>query len=189
MLVNDYNEISHTAEYLYKVFQHGTCHMIVFGDGVHWRLICLDGRSKTAYCLDPYGHEGPVSFHSDKACQVLQALGDLLQGQHGWQVQVTRTPWQGRSDGHSCGMWVIWLSEKFMMYVATEVPNPDFEVWASIERPLQADLRARYHDLYYERHPAHMHTPRPTSGKCINFIHKKGLEMTFAKAICSSQGQ
>ena len=155
LLVGNQHGISHTSNYLMKVMREGKCHMLIFSDQVHWRVLLLDGRSKVAYCVDPYGNQGPVSFMSSRARQVLHALQDMLGGRAGWRIQVTHNPWQQSNDGHSCGMWVIWLCERFMEHVATCTVGSDFESWAAQERPCQKDLRARYHDMYHDHHSAH----------------------------------
>lgn len=151
ILSGDNHGISHTSRYLMKVMHEGKCHMLIFSDQVHWRVILLDGRTKVAYCAEPYGNAGPVSFSSSQPQQVLQALRVMLSERAGWKVQVTCNPWQQSNDGHSCGMWVIWICEKFMHFVATCATDSDFQTWATRERPCQKDLRSRYHDMYNEQ--------------------------------------
>ena len=155
-LLNDHqNEVSHLFKYLVKVFQECMCHVTMFSDGVHWRAVLFDGRTRVAYCVDPYGNQGPVSFQSRQPQRVLIALRSLLSSKASWRVQVTSTAWQRSNDGHSCGMWIIWLCEKFMKFVINGDSNVDFEAWAAHERPCQAALRARYHDLYYAQNASH----------------------------------
>ena len=160
LLNGESNEISHTSKYLMRVMHEGKCNMLKFSDQVHWRVVLLDGRPKVAYCVYPYGNEGPVSFMSSRAQQVLHALQDMLRGRANWRIQITHSPWQQSSDGHSCGMWIIWLCGKFMENVATCTVDSDFESWVAQERPCQKSLRARYHNMHHDHHVTDQGRPR-----------------------------
>ncbi len=92
--------ISHQHEYLHEVSHHGKSHSVIFGDNVHWRVVCLDGRRKIAYCIDPYGNQGGLSFRSREANVVLNALKAMLNQRTGWTIRVTANGWQSASDGH-----------------------------------------------------------------------------------------
>ncbi len=120
--------ISHQHEYLHAVFHHGSTHSMIFGDNVHWRVVCLDGRQKVAYCIDPYGNQGCLSFRSRQANVVMNALKAMLNQRTGWTIRVTVHGWQSPSDGHSCGMWAVWLSHKFMQFATgDQIQDTDFE--------------------------------------------------------------
>ena len=105
--------ISHQHGYLHEVFHHRKTHSVIFGDNVHWRVVCLDGRRKIAYCIDPYGDQGCLSFRPREANVVMNALKAMLHQRTGWTIQVTVHGCQSASDGHSCGMWAVWLAHKF----------------------------------------------------------------------------
>ena len=179
ILSGDRCEVSHTSEYLTRVLHDHKCHAVMFGDHIHWRVILLDGRSKIAYCMDPYGNEGPLSFLSRQPQQVLSALEAMLSGRHGWSIRITQTPWQHWSDSHSCGMWVIWLCEMFMKFVAQGEEGSDFETWAAsnAEIPSQQALRAKYYDMYYGQNGSRP-TRRQGSTRRSSSLHIKAIEKT-----------
>ena len=122
---------------------------------MHWRVLCMDGQARKAYCIYPYGDKASISFYSRSARSVLQTLQVVLaeQGSSEWTLQVTTHPWQNSCDGHSCGIWVAWLCERFMQFVTDRPEESDFERWASAQYPNQSALRARYHDMYHQQHP------------------------------------
>ena len=148
-------QVCHQNESMFQVLNHAKSHMMIFGDDVHWRVICMDGQARKVYCIDPYGDKASISFYSRSARSVLQTLQDVLaeQGSSEWTLQVTTHPWQNSCDGHSCGIWVAWLCERFMQFVTDRPEEPDFERWASAQYSIQSALRARYHDMYYQQHP------------------------------------
>lgn len=112
--------------------------MTFFGHLIHWRVILFDGRDRVAYCVDPYGDKGPVCFNSSRPQQVLRALQAIMRVRLGWRLEVCANQWQLGNDGHSCGIWVIWLCkklEKFTHFVTTCDIGSDFESWATLEAP------------------------------------------------------
>ena len=97
------SEVSHLSKYLVKVLHECMCHVTMFSDGVHWRAFFFDGRTRVAYCVDPYGNQGPVSFQSRQPQRVLIALRRRKEeGGGGNSLRSYSQQWPMRTDLSSC---------------------------------------------------------------------------------------
>ena len=112
---------------LFAALHCGVASSLVFTDNMHWRCICLDPIRQQVLCIDPYGYGNPsVSFRRD----VRGAFERVIQQScPSWTVDETRLAMQPGSDGHSCGIWAIWINDEWMKYVQAGLPAPGFEAW------------------------------------------------------------
>jgi hypothetical protein len=92
------------------LFRDGPCPAIVVGDGIHWRIILTDARSQTVAFIGPFGS----GFLQD----IIKAIRTLYDNdQPGrWQYKEWTTRLQQRGDTWNCGIWAIWIQEKWMQY-------------------------------------------------------------------------
>ncbi len=82
--------------------------MIVLGDDTHWRLLMIDGPNKRMYTYDPLGTSFPGQVQ-----QTLHRLTEKTRSQWTWY----NNSWKYQQDGHSCGVWVIFMATMWIDYI------------------------------------------------------------------------
>ena len=84
-------------------------------------------------------HQTNVSF----VCNADDGKHQML-----WQYEVLDCPVQ--TDGHDCGIWAIWFSEKWLQFMTANVGEFTFDEWIlphAQNAPTGAQLRLHYHTL------------------------------------------
>ena len=97
----------------------GPCPAIVVGDGVHFRNVLINSRTKTVSLVDPMGS----GFSSDVKASIIDLYNKDNTG--GWKISEWRVRMQ--HDSYSCGIWAIWIHEKWMQYWMLENTHITFE--------------------------------------------------------------
>ena len=114
---------------------------IVVGDDIHWRIILADARSQTVAFIDPFGS----GFLQDIIAAIKTFYDNEQPGR--WRYKVWTTRLQQRGDTWNCGIWSIWIQEKWMQYWSQNEVISTFESWFQDNRTIPAgqDLREHYH--------------------------------------------
>lgn len=160
--------VTDTMSAIIAALHCGVASSLIFTDNIHWRCIHFDPVRKKILCNDPYGNGNPsIRFRQD----VSGALQRLTQVWcQSWTVQETALVMQHRSDGHSCGVWVVWMADEWMKYVQAGLPDPGFEGWLHLQmdsshvagsQPKQSSLRIYYGQLIAETAPMDPVATRP----------------------------
>ena len=120
----------------------GPCPAIVVGDGIHWRIILTDARSQTVAFIDPFGS----GFLQDIVTAIKTFYDNERPGR--WQYKEWTTRLQQRGDTWNCGVWAIWIQEKWMQYWSQNEVTSTFESWFQDNNrtiPAGQGLREHYH--------------------------------------------
>ena len=124
----------------------GPCPSIVFGDHVHWRVICINSRDKTVYFIDPFGSGFP---------QPTQTLVQNFYNQDA-ENKCTFKTWNHRmqQDTYNCGIWAIWFMEQWMQYWCERQADVSFESLCieNAQGKSGTLLRQHYHDIILQGH-------------------------------------
>ena len=129
----------------------GVASSIVFSDNSHWRCIHFDPVRRKVLCIDPYGNGNPdICLSQDLKAATKDMLGQWCLA---WTVEETQLIMQHRSDGHSYGVWTIWLTDEWMQFVQAGLPSPGFEQWLSqkAEIPLSSGQLPKQRERERER--------------------------------------
>ena len=115
---------------------------ITFGENVYWKVMLVNARRKHVDFVDPFG---TGFLHS-----VRTSIQDFYQRNNtgtwtftGWTKRL-----QPRGDTWNCGMWAIWIQEKWMQYWSRTEATEAFADWLrqDINRiPQGQNLRKHYH--------------------------------------------
>ncbi len=122
--------------------RNGPSPAIVVGDGIHWRIILTDARSQTVAFIDPFG--------SGLLQDIIAAIKTFYDNEQPgrWQYKEWTTRLQQRGDTWICGIWAIWIQEKWMQYWSQNEVTNTFESWFQDNNrtvPAGQDLREHYH--------------------------------------------
>ena len=87
----------------------GPCPSIVFGDNLHFRIICVNAETSTIDLVDPFGHGFPM--------EVKRQVQDFYD-KHGQEGKWTYKTWSHtlQTDDYNCGIWSIWVTGEWMQY-------------------------------------------------------------------------
>ena len=96
---------------------------IVVGDNIHRRIILTDSRSQTVAFIDPFGS----GFLRDIIAAIKTFHDNVQPGR--WRYTEWTTRLQQRGDTWSCGLWAIWMQEKWMQYWSQNEVTNTFESW------------------------------------------------------------
>lgn len=123
---------------------HGTMNpSFVIGDGIHWRIVCIDATRRVIYTVDPFGSlSGFPQRLGDKLLDAFEPCGK-------WKVQNSRVPLQQSNDGANCGVWAIYTTLMWEEFLANleggETRECDFTTFLRKQtRPKVTKLRAQY---------------------------------------------
>ena len=122
--------------------KNGPSPAIVVGDDIHWRIILADARSQTVAFIDPFGS----GFLQDIVAAIKTFYDNEQPGR--WQYKEWTTRLQQRGDTWNCGIWAIWIQEKWMQYWSQNEVTSTFESWFQDNNgtiPAGQDLREHYH--------------------------------------------
>ena len=144
----------------------GSCPAIVVGDDEHWRVICIDSRQQQVHYIDPFGSgflptikSALMNFYNkDRA-----ANWDHLEWTHKLQ-----------HDGHNCGIWAIWIMEKWMQYWSQGGILHSFEDWCIphlVPAPNGQRLRQHYWSLMKQAQ-----RPGPNGQSAQAMAHERALK-------------
>ena len=115
---------------------------IVVGDDIHWRIILTDARSQTVAFVYPFGS----GFLQDIIAAIKTFYDNEQAGR--WRYKQWTTRLQRRGDTWNCGIWAIWIQEKWMQYWSQIEVTNTFESWSQDNNrtiPNGQDLRKHYH--------------------------------------------
>ncbi len=115
---------------------------ITIGDNIHWRVILINARRKLVDFVDPFGTGFPRS--------VKASVQEFYQ--RGNTGTWTFTEWtkrlQPRGDTWNCGIWAIWIQEKWMQYWSQTEATEAFADWLEHDIDMIPEgqaLRQHYH--------------------------------------------
>lgn len=119
----------------------GPCPAIMFGDNQHFRNVLINSRTKSVSLVDPMGS----GFLDNVKASITNLYSKDTTGD--WSI----TEWKVRlqHDSYSCGVWAMWIHEKWMQYWMQEDANISFEDWFSQQVqdiPPASSLREHYYD-------------------------------------------
>ena len=115
---------------------------IVVGDDIHWRIILTDARLQTVAFIDPFGG----GFLQDIIAAINTFYNNEQPGR--WRYKEWTTRLQQRGDTWNCGIWAIWIQEKWMQYWSQIEVTNTFESWFQDNNgtiPHGRDLGKHYH--------------------------------------------
>ena len=115
---------SNFPEVLHQSLQsHGPCPAIIVGDHQHWRVICIDAEHKVVNYIDPLGTTFPP--------RIKEMLTGFCTSDP--QTQWTHMQWEYnlQKDNHNCGIWAIWLIERWMQYWNLQQRQHSFAQWCT----------------------------------------------------------
>ena len=98
----------------------GPCPSIVIGDNLHFRNICINAKTSTIDFVDPFGHGFPTEIR-----QLVQDFYDMHAGKSRWTYRTWSHIMQ--TDNYNCGIWSIWVMEKWMQYWSQDSISTTFE--------------------------------------------------------------
>ncbi len=126
--------VSDTITAIVAALHCGVATNVIFSDNAHWRCIHFDPVRQQILCMDPYGNGNTnIKFRQD----VKRALERVVAGWcPSWTVRETTLRMQHMTDGHSCGIWVIWMADEWLQYLHAGLANMEFEDW--LQRKLNA---------------------------------------------------
>ena len=82
----------------------GTCPGVVFSDNSHFQVVLMNTVSKMVTLLDPFGFTTPVR----------DTDGTFFEGDSSgsWTYRTQNL----QTDIWNCGIWAIWVTERWMQY-------------------------------------------------------------------------
>ena len=121
----------------------GPCPAIVTGDGSHFRVLLTNALAKSVSLIDPFGH----GFSQEVKASII----DLYSRDKSGRWTVTERTVKLQYDSCNCGIWAIWMQERWMQYWSQDQVATSFEAWinptqSSASIPSARNLRAHYHD-------------------------------------------
>lgn len=137
-------EASNEAEQLLReAFERGgPSPAFVLGIGLHFKNVLFNARLKQVSLIDPLGHDFPRSVQD-----AIMRLGE--QDKMG-QWKYTQWNVKLQHDNGNCGIWAIWIHEKWMQYWQQDDVSESFEEWFQRNNqvvPEASGLRKHYHHL------------------------------------------
>ncbi len=115
---------------------------ITFGDNIHWRVMLINARRKHVDFADCFG---AGFLHSVRtSVQVFYKKDNTGT----WTFTEWTKRLQPRGDTWNCGLWAIWIQEKWMQYWSQTEATEAFADWLrqDIDRiPQGQNLRKHYH--------------------------------------------
>ena len=114
---------------------------ITFGDNIHWRVMLINAKTKHVDLIDPFGtgflhtvRTGVQNFYKrDKTGT--------------WTFTEWATRLQPTEDTWNCGIWAIWIQEKWMQFWSQTGETAAFADWLGHDTdmsPKGQDLRQHY---------------------------------------------
>ena len=96
---------------------------ITFGDNIHWRVMLINARRKHVDFVDPFG---AGFLHS-----VRTSVQDFCKKDNigTWTFTEWTKRLQPRGDTWNCGIWAIWIQEKWMQYWSQTEATEAFADW------------------------------------------------------------
>lgn len=119
----------------------GPCPAIVIGDGSHFRIVLINASAKSVSLIDPFGHGIPE--------EVKAGIIDLYKRDKSGRWTFIEWGEKLQYDSCNCGIWAIWLLERWMQYWSQHQITTSFEAWLNPTQnsiPHARNLRKYYHD-------------------------------------------
>ncbi|KAL3155044.1 hypothetical protein ABBQ38_011564 [Trebouxia sp. C0009 RCD-2024] len=120
----------------------GPCPAVVVGDDTHFRTVFINARTKSVSLVDPFGH----GFSEEIKDGIMDLYSKDKSGTwsfNEWKVEL-------QHDSYNCGVWAIWMHEKWMQYWLQDQISVSFETWFAQTNqdaiPSASSLRERYYD-------------------------------------------
>jgi len=115
---------------------------IVFRDNTHWRVMLINAKRKHADFIDPFG---TGFLHSVRTS--IQSFFTRDKSGTGTFTEWTKRL-QARGDSWKCGVWAIYIQEKWMQYWSQTEATEAFADWLQQDVdmiPEGQDFRQHYH--------------------------------------------
>ena len=112
---------------------------ITIGDNIHWRVMLINARRKHVDFVDPFG----TGFLHSVRTSVQQFHQRDNTGT--WTFTEWTKRLQPRGDTWNCGIWAIWIQEKWMQYWSQTEAFADWLQQDVDMIPEGQDLRQHYH--------------------------------------------
>ena len=123
----------------------GPCPSIVIGDNLHFRNIYINAKTSTIDFMDPFGRGFPTDVR-----QLVQDFYDRYDG----KGKRTYKTWSHimQTDNYNCGIWSIWVMEKWLQYWNQGSTSTTFENFCKrhAARLTGTELRAHYYSVLKE---------------------------------------
>ena len=123
----------------------GPCPSIVMGDNLHFRIVCINAKTSIIDFVDPFGHGFPT--------EVRQLVQDFYD-RHDGKGQRTYRTWSHimQTDNYNCGIWSIWVMEKWMQYWSQGSTSTTFENYCKKHAAglTGTELRTHYYSVLKE---------------------------------------
>ena len=115
---------------------------ITIGGNIHWRVMLINARRKHVDFVDPFG--------TDYLHSVRTSVQQFYQSDNTgtWTFTEWTKRLQPRGDTWNCGIWAIWIQEKWMQYWTQTEATEAFADWLQQDVdmiPEGQDLRQHYH--------------------------------------------
>ena len=120
----------------------GPSPVVVFSDNNHFKVILANAVSKMVTLFDPFGNGFPTSIQN-----TVQTFFDKDPFKT-WTCRVWSQTLQ--TDACNCGIWAIWVTERWMQYWTEEDGQQPFDCWLKQHTYPIPDIqqqRQRYHDM------------------------------------------
>ena len=119
----------------------GPCPAIVIGDGSHFRVVLLNAPAKPVSLIDPFGHGFPEKINT--------GIIDLYRRDTSGRWTFTEWGVKLQYDSCNCGIWAMWMLERWMQYWSQDQVATSFEAWinptqSSASIPTAGNLRVHY---------------------------------------------
>jgi len=115
---------------------------VTFGDNTHWRVMLINARRKHVDFIDPFG----MGFlHSVRTSSQKSYKRDKTGT---WTFTEWTKRLQPRGDTWNCGIWAIWIQEKWMQCWSQTDATEAFADWLEQDVdmiPESQDPRQHYH--------------------------------------------
>ena len=120
----------------------GPSPVVVFSDNSHFQVVLMNAVPKTVTLFDPFGKGFPTPVRD-----TVKTFFDR-DSSRSWTYRTWKQKLQ--TDTWNCGIWAIWVTERWMQYWTEEDGKQPFDCWLKRHTcpvPNIQKLRQQYHDM------------------------------------------
>ncbi len=162
---------------------------ITFGDNIHWRVLLINARRKHVDFVDPFG----IGFLGSVRTSVQEFYQRDNTGI--WMFTEWTKRLKPRGDTWNCGIWAIWIQEKWRQYWSRKEATEACADWLQQDTnriPEGQDLRQHYYVVMQvagtaaEGGTTDLYQSRETSASRWQSRGISKLYMLHTKSTCTS---